>query len=70
VTEEEFHYLSTEIDFVIHAAAYVNLIYPYQALHGSNVLGTQHLLIFACTSKLKPIHYIRYAIELQNVRSK
>ncbi|XP_064637306.1 uncharacterized protein LOC135493708 isoform X2 [Lineus longissimus] len=58
LTEEEFHYLSTEIDFVIHAAAYVNLIYPYQALHGPNVLGTQHVLIFACTSKMKPVHYI------------
>ena len=27
--EEDHTYLSTEIDFIIHAAAYVNLIYPY-----------------------------------------
>ena len=30
MTEEDHAYLSTEIDFIIHAAAYVNLIYPYQ----------------------------------------
>ena len=30
MSEEDHAYLSTEIDFIIHAAAYVNLIYPYQ----------------------------------------
>ncbi len=30
MSEEDHTYLSTEIDFIIHAAAYVNLIYPYQ----------------------------------------
>ena len=26
----DYQYLSTEVDVVVHAAAYVNLIYPYQ----------------------------------------
>jgi len=58
VSEEDYMYLSTEVDFIIHAAAYVNLIYPYQALHGPNVLGTQNVILFACTSKIKPLHYV------------
>lgn len=29
--DEDYHLLSYDIDIVIHAAAYVNLIYPYQA---------------------------------------
>ena len=32
-----------------------------QALRGANVQGTQNVLLFACTSKIKPFHYIRYA---------
>ena len=34
LTEEDYLYLSTEVDFIIHAAAYVNLIYPYQVRLG------------------------------------
>lgn len=30
LSEEHYHFLSYEIDLVIHAAAYVNLIYPYK----------------------------------------
>ncbi len=30
MNEEDYVYLSTEVDFIVHAAAYVNLIYPYQ----------------------------------------
>ena len=29
LSEEDYVYLSTEVDFIIHTAAYVNLIYPY-----------------------------------------
>ncbi|CAH1778397.1 unnamed protein product [Owenia fusiformis] len=58
VKDDMYAYLTTEIDFIVHAAAYVNLIYPYEALHGPNVLGTQNVLLFACTSKIKPLHYI------------
>ncbi|XP_033112958.1 linear gramicidin synthase subunit D-like isoform X1 [Anneissia japonica] len=58
MSEEDYTYLSHEIDFIVHAAAYVNLIYPYDALHGTNVLGTQNTVLFACTNKIKPLHHI------------
>jgi len=58
LSEEEYAHFAVEIDFIVHAAAAVNLIFPYKALHGPNVLGTQQVLMFACTSKIKPVHYI------------
>ncbi|XP_013419834.1 uncharacterized protein LOC106180401 [Lingula anatina] len=58
MSDEDYHHFTTEIDTVIHAAAYVNLIYPYQALHGPNTLGTQNVIMFACKCKIKPLHYI------------
>uniref|UniRef100_A0A915CXH4 Fatty acid synthase n=1 Tax=Ditylenchus dipsaci TaxID=166011 RepID=A0A915CXH4_9BILA len=58
LSEEHYHFLSYDIDVVIHAAAYVNLIYPYQALHGINVLGTRNVLDFCLKNKIKPLHYI------------
>ena len=30
IDADDYTYLSTDIDYIIHAAAYVNLIYPYQ----------------------------------------
>ncbi len=33
MSEEDHAYFTTEIDFIIHSAAYVNLIYPYQVKH-------------------------------------
>ncbi|CAD5209355.1 unnamed protein product [Bursaphelenchus xylophilus] len=58
LSEEHYHFLTYDIDVVVHAAAYVNLIYPYQALHGINVLGTRNVLDFCHQNKVKPLHYI------------
>lgn len=58
MSDDDYNYLSTDTDFIIHAAAHVNLAYPYSALHGANVLGTQNIILFASTGKVKPIHYI------------
>ncbi|CAK5054427.1 unnamed protein product [Meloidogyne enterolobii] len=54
----DYHFLSYDIDVVLHAAAYVNLIYPYQALHGCNVVGTRNIIEFCFKNKIKPLHYI------------
>lgn len=59
LSEEHYHFLTYGMDVVVHAAAYVNLIYPYQALHGINVLGTRNVLDFCLKNKIKPLHYIR-----------
>ncbi|VDM94992.1 unnamed protein product, partial [Onchocerca ochengi] len=56
--EEEYLFLTYEVDTVIHAAAYVNLIFPYQALHGINVLGTRNILDFCHKNKVKPLYYL------------
>ncbi|KAK7495228.1 hypothetical protein BaRGS_00013410, partial [Batillaria attramentaria] len=58
LSDDDYTYLSTDTDFIVHAAAHVNLAYPYSALHGPNVLGTQNIILFASTGKVKPIHYI------------
>ncbi|CAD5206504.1 unnamed protein product [Bursaphelenchus okinawaensis] len=58
LSEEHYHFLTYDIDVVVHSAAYVNLIYPYQALHGINVLGTRNVLDFCHQNKVKPLHYI------------
>uniref|UniRef100_H2YWG8 Dehydrogenase/reductase SDR family member 11 n=1 Tax=Ciona savignyi TaxID=51511 RepID=H2YWG8_CIOSA len=58
LSEEDHAFLTYEIDYVIHAAAYVNLVYPYEALKGTNVTGTRNVLLFAQTGKIKPLHYI------------
>lgn len=58
MNDDDFNYLCTDTDFIIHAAAAVNLVYPYSALHGANVRGTANVVQFACTGKIKPIHYI------------
>ncbi|GFN88138.1 linear gramicidin synthase subunit d-like, partial [Plakobranchus ocellatus] len=56
--EADYTYLCTDIDFIIHAAAAVNLVYPYSALHGPNVMGTANVIQFASTGKVKALHYI------------
>lgn len=53
LNEENYHFLSYEIDVVIHAGAYVNLALPYLALHGGNVLGTRNVLDFCHCNKVK-----------------
>lgn len=58
LSDEDYMYACSDIDMVIHAAANVNLVYPYNALAGANVYGTAYVVKFACTGKIKPIHYI------------
>lgn len=58
MAEERFGALSREVDVVIHAAARVNLIYPYDALKDANVEGTREVLRLACQHKTKPLHFV------------
>ncbi|ELT91027.1 hypothetical protein CAPTEDRAFT_189369 [Capitella teleta] len=58
---EDYEFFSCEIDVVIHAAAQVNLIYPYQGLHGPNVTGTQNVIKFAWTNQVKMLHHVSTA---------
>ncbi len=50
--------LASKIDSIYHNGALVNFTYPYQALKGTNVLGTQEVLRLASQIKIKPVHFI------------
>ncbi|QEP42208.1 amino acid adenylation domain-containing protein [Ectothiorhodospiraceae bacterium BW-2] len=58
LTEMRWEELTELIDCVYHAAANINMLYPYSVLHPINVKGTQEIIHFAVQSRVKPIHYI------------
>ncbi|KAJ6015215.1 hypothetical protein N7540_009806 [Penicillium herquei] len=47
LSPETFDDLATRIQVIVHAAATVNLVYPYAALRGANVGGTREILRLA-----------------------
>jgi thioester reductase-like protein/amino acid adenylation domain-containing protein len=53
-----FDALAKEVDLLIHAAAVVNLVYPYSALKAANVGGTREVLRLACRHGAKPVHHV------------
>ncbi|KAJ6187772.1 hypothetical protein N7519_002680 [Penicillium mononematosum] len=44
---EEFDNIAARVQVIVHAAATVNLVYPYAALRGANVGGTREILRLA-----------------------
>jgi myxalamid-type nonribosomal peptide synthetase MxaA len=53
--------LARDIDCIIHSAAHVNFIYPYEALKATNVLGLHEIIRFAFNTRIKPVHYLSTA---------
>ncbi|OXM43071.1 thioester reductase, partial [Amycolatopsis alba DSM 44262] len=53
-----FAELAEETDLIIHNGSHVNFAYPYKALRAPNVEGTREIVRLACTTRLKPLHYI------------
>ncbi|HVZ37193.1 MAG TPA: thioester reductase domain-containing protein, partial [Polyangiaceae bacterium] len=53
--------LATQVDAIIHSAAFVNFIYPYEALRATNVEGLRELIRFAFHLRIKPFHYLSTA---------
>lgn len=47
LSPEAFDELAARVDVIVHAAATVNLVYPYAALRGPNVGGTREILRLA-----------------------
>ena len=56
--QDDFLFLQQLIDVVIHSAALVNLVYPYQLLESINVQGTTNVINFARSGTVKALHYI------------
>jgi len=50
LSSDKFAELAARIQVVVHAAATVNLVYPYAALRAANVGGTREILRLACLS--------------------
>ncbi|KAL2439043.1 Glycine betaine reductase ATRR [Exophiala dermatitidis] len=48
LSPEAFDELASRVQVIVHAAATVNLVYPYAALRGANVGGTREILRLAC----------------------
>ena len=53
--------LARDIDAILHGAAHVNFIYPYEALRGTNVQGVHEIIRFAFHSRIKPVHHLSTA---------
>ena len=58
LTREAFDQLAKEIDVIYHNGAKVNYVHTYDLHKSANVTGTQTILELACTSTLKPVHYL------------
>lgn len=50
--------LAQHVDAIVHPAALVNHVLPYDQLFGPNVVGTAELIRLAITTRLKPISYL------------
>jgi fatty acid CoA ligase FadD9 len=55
---ETWNRLAEDVDLIMHPAALVNHVLPYDQLFGPNVLGTATLIRLAITGRLKPITYL------------
>lgn len=53
--------LAREVDCIIHSAAHVNFIYPYEALRATNVFGLHEIIRFAFFGRIKALHYLSTA---------
>jgi nonribosomal peptide synthetase MxcG len=56
--ESRFRSLAETCDAVFHNGASVSLMRGYRSMRAINVLGTEEALRFACTGRVKPLHYV------------
>ena len=58
LSDEDWTRLSETVDLIVHPAAFVNHVLPYQQLFGPNVVGTAEVIRLALTHRLKPVNSI------------
>ena len=56
-----FRSLAVDIDAILHMAAQVNFIYPYEALKRINVDGVRQIIGLAFAERPTPLHYVSTA---------
>ncbi|MEC3919081.1 carboxylic acid reductase [Nocardia sp. CDC160] len=56
--QEDWRELADTVDLIVHPAALVNHVLPYNQLFGPNVVGTAEVIRLALTSTLKPVTYL------------
>jgi len=56
--ESVWHELAEQVELIVHAAAMVNHVLPYDQLFGPNVTGTAEVIRFALTRRRKPIAHV------------
>ncbi|MGD1239796.1 carboxylic acid reductase [Mycobacterium seoulense] len=50
--------LARGVDLIVHPAALVNHVLPYDQLFGPNVVGTAEVIRLAITARIKPVTYL------------
>ncbi|WP_063014742.1 carboxylic acid reductase [Nocardia kruczakiae] len=56
--EDRWRELTETVDLVVHPAALVNHVLPYDQLFGPNVVGTAEVVRLAITARRKPVTYL------------
>jgi fatty acid CoA ligase FadD9 len=56
--ESAWDRLADNVDLIVHPAALVNHVLPYNQLFGPNVVGTAELIRLAITTRIKPVNYL------------
>ncbi|RMI34823.1 carboxylic acid reductase [Nocardia stercoris] len=56
--QEQWRELAGQVDLIVHPAALVNHVLPYDQLFGPNVAGTAELIRLALTERRKPVTYL------------
>ena len=59
--ERTWRRLADSVDLIVHPAALVNHVLPYDQLFGPNVVGTAELIRLALTARIKPVTYLSTA---------
>ncbi|KAI0097254.1 enterobactin synthetase component F [Nemania sp. FL0031] len=54
---DAFDELASRVQVIIHSAATVNLVYPYAAMRGANVIGAREIMRLACQAGAT-VHHI------------
>lgn len=61
MTDAAYEILARSVDAIVHGAAHVNFIYPYEALRATNVMGIHEIVRFAFHARIKPVHHLSTA---------